>query len=134
MGQDIYISGTVAAAREAAYHGIPAAAFSHYLKRDVALCWTRAEHWVAAVMASLGGEGCRAGELWNVNLPHLGETDGEIPEVVDAEPEVAPLPVAFLEGPLGLHYAGVYAERPRAAGSDVDICFQGKISRSKLRI
>ncbi|RFC43219.1 MAG: 5'-nucleotidase [Verrucomicrobia bacterium] len=133
MGQDIYISGTVAAAREAAYHGIPAAAFSHYLKRDLKVCWDRAGDWVASVLATMESQGCPAGELWNVNLPHLGPGAG-IPPVLDASPEIAPLPVAFLEGPQGLHYAGVYADRPRAVGSDVDVCFQGNISRSRIRI
>jgi 5'-nucleotidase len=133
LGQDIYISGTVAAAREAAYHGIPAVAFSHYLKRDLAVCWERAGDWVTAVLARLGGEGCPAGELWNVNLPHL-ESGAGLPPVLDAPPEIAPLPVAFLEGPQGLHYSGIYADRPRATGSDVDVCFQGNISRSRLRI
>jgi len=133
LGQDIYISGTVAAAREAAYHGIRAAAFSHYLKHDLEICWNQAEDWVHAVLASLGSEGCDPGSLWNVNLPHL-ETAHGVPDVVDSLPELAPLPVTFREGPGGLHYAGVYAERLRAAGSDVDICFRGNISRSKLRI
>ncbi len=133
MGQDIYISGTVAAAREAAYHGVAAAAFSHYLKRNLELRWDRAEEWVASVLANIGRQGCVAGELWNVNLPHLEATEG-VPEVIDAHPEEAPLPVAFREGPQGLHYSGIYADRPRGTGSDVDICFQGKISRSRLRI
>lgn len=133
MGQDIYISGTVAAAREAAYHGVAAAAFSHYLKRDLDLRWDWAEDWVASVLAVMGCEGCSAGELWNVNLPHLEALEG-MPEVIDAHPELAPLPVAFREGSRGLHYSGIYADRPRAIGSDVDICFQGKISRSRLRI
>jgi len=133
LGQDIYISGTVAAAREAAYHGIPAAAFSHYLKRDLPVCWDQAAQWVGTVLAHLHGAGCPQGELWNVNLPHL-EGAGEMPPVIETFPEVAPLPVAFREGPGGLHYAGVYSERPRAAGSDVDVCFGGQISRSRLRL
>ena len=33
LGTDVYISGTVAAVREAAIHGIPAIAFSHWIKR-----------------------------------------------------------------------------------------------------
>src|SRR5271166_725370 len=33
LGTDVYISGTVAAARETAIHGLPAIALSHYIAR-----------------------------------------------------------------------------------------------------
>jgi 5'-nucleotidase len=123
----------VAAAREAAYHGIPAAAFSHYLKRDLEVRWDQAADWVCAVLGELGAQGCRPGELWNVNLPHLEARETK-PEIVDTVPELAPLPIRFREGPEGLHYSGVYANRPRVEGSDVDVCFSGRISRSLLKL
>jgi 5'-nucleotidase len=133
LGQDIYISGTVAAAREAAYHGVAAAAFSHYLKRGLEIRWDAAEHWVGTLLARLRTEAIAPGEHWNVNLPHL-EDPADPPPVVEAIPERAPLPVSFRPGPQGLHYDGVYADRPRGSGSDVDVCFGGAISRTKLRI
>lgn len=133
LGQDIYISGTVAAAREAAYHGIPAAAFSHYLRRGLAVRWDAAEQWVGDLMAGFRQETMAPGEHWNVNLPHLDDPR-HAPPVIEAIPERAPLPVSFRPGPEGLHYAGVYADRLRETGSDVDVCFGGAISRTKLRI
>src|SRR5262249_26291514 len=36
LGADVYVSGTVAAAREAVLHGRPAVAVSQYLKRNLA--------------------------------------------------------------------------------------------------
>jgi len=133
LGQDIYISGTVAAAREAAYHGVPAAAFSHYLRRGLEVRWDAAERWVAELLTQLRQETMAPGDHWNVNLPHLDEPL-HLPLVVEAAPERAPLPVSFRPGPQGLHYDGIYADRARETGSDVDVCFGGAISRTKLRI
>jgi len=47
LGQDIVISGTVAAAREAAYHGIRSMALSHYMIRELVLDWQRTAAWMA---------------------------------------------------------------------------------------
>ncbi|MCL2923544.1 MAG: 5'/3'-nucleotidase SurE [Trichodesmium sp. MAG_R04] len=41
MGSDIYPSGTIAAAREATIHRIPAIAFSHFKKNNRELDWER---------------------------------------------------------------------------------------------
>jgi 5'-nucleotidase len=41
MGIDVYMSGTVAAAREAAIHGIPGIAISHWIKRPLEIDWER---------------------------------------------------------------------------------------------
>ena len=78
------------------------------------------------------------GAYWNVNIPHIVPTD-EIPDRVRCESSKCPLPVAFEELPAEgtdrlLTYAGVYAEREREVGSDIDVCFGGKISVSKLSL
>ncbi|MDY7013478.1 MAG: 5'/3'-nucleotidase SurE, partial [Cyanobacteriota bacterium] len=39
LGVDVYISGTVAAVREAAIHGIPGIAVSHWIKRPLTIDW-----------------------------------------------------------------------------------------------
>src|SRR5436853_363994 len=51
LGADVYHSGTVAAVREAAYHGKPAIAFSQYRKRGQEIDWDRARSWMALVLA-----------------------------------------------------------------------------------
>ena len=73
------------------------------------------------------------GEYWNVNLPHLGAGDQD-PAMREAALERGPLPVSFEEGEGVLLYRGVYAQRPRTAGSDVDVCFRGEISITRLSI
>ena len=39
LGTDVYISGTVAAVREAAIHGIPGIAISHWIKKPLIIDW-----------------------------------------------------------------------------------------------
>ncbi len=46
LGVDIHLSGTVAAAREAALHGIPAVAISQYRHPSATLDWTRPPQWL----------------------------------------------------------------------------------------
>ncbi len=133
MGHDVYISGTIAAVREAAYHGLHGIAVSHYTRRDLALDWKLAARRTKSAVEGLMAEKLAPGEHWNVNLPHLREHQPE-PELRRTQPEAAPLHVEFVETAEGLRYAGVYADRPREPGSDVAECFGGHISISKLRI
>ena len=131
---DFVISGTVAAAREAAFAGIPGAAISHFLKRGVPLDWTAAERRVDQVVEALLKENLEPGEFWNVNLPHPAPGDRE-PEMKRCEQERHPLLVVYEEvGPNELLYAGDYHERPRQPWSDVSVCFGGDISVSLVSV
>ncbi len=134
LGQDIYISGTVAGAREAAFHGVRSISVSQYVRSGVELCWNRTAVHAASVLPELAGLELGPGEHWNVNLPHLDEGE-EAPVWAETHPERAPLPIAFERDTADQHhYRGVYADRPKGAGSDVDICFGGRISVSRLSI
>ncbi|MFT5469796.1 MAG: 5'-nucleotidase [Verrucomicrobiales bacterium] len=133
LGQDIYISGTVAAAREAAYHGLQSAAFSHYMRSGLKLDWEIATRRIAGLLQQLLAKELKPGEHWNVNLPHL-EADAEDPDFTNTEPESAPMEIDFDVTEQGLVYSSNYAERPRQAGSDVDVCFGGRVSVSRLEI
>ncbi|MES2737550.1 MAG: 5'/3'-nucleotidase SurE [Verrucomicrobiota bacterium] len=135
LGQDVVISGTVAAAREAAYHGIAAMAFSHYMIRGLEMDWPRISTWVMELTGRLSGERLHDGEFWNVNFPHLPPGPLPMPEVVRCYPERLPLKVAYQAAPDGgYHYTASYAERPRIPGSDVEVCFGGQISVSRLKV
>lgn len=125
---DFVISGTVAAAREAAFQGIPGVTLSHYLRRGLAVDWDRAAGRVAAMLPGLLAEPPGAGRFWNVNLPHPAPGEPE-PQVVRCEQERHSLHVLYREDEPGvLHYAGDYHERARVSGSDVDVCFGGHIA------
>ena len=134
LGQDIVISGTVAAAREAAYHGVPAIAVSHYMRSGLELCWETSARRTANVLQRLVREGLADGEFFNVNLPHLEKGAAE-PEVIETLPERAPMLIGYESTPSGYHYNGRYADRPQSSPSgDVAVCFAGNISLSRLKV
>lgn len=133
MGADVYISGTVAAVREAAFHGIPGIAVSHYRQGKRNVDWDVAAKWTSGVIAELLQRPLAPGSYWNVNLPHLQPGDAD-PEIVFCEPCKQPLPVSYrIEGE-HLHYVGEYALRDRTPGTDVDVCFSGRIAITQLRV
>ena len=141
MGQDLVISGTVAAAREAAYHGIPAVAFSHYLIRDLPLDWTRITAWTAHLLAQIQTEVPTPGTFHNINFPHLPPAQTALPAIFPTHPARSPLGVEFaITEPLGTplvteyFYTASYASRPRDPGSDVEATFNGHISWSQVII
>mgnify|MGYP000894931129 CR=1 FL=1 len=134
MGQDIVISGTVAAAREAAYHGLRAMALSHYLIRDLAVDWLRVGEWAGELMRELSGAALADGEFWNVNLPHHPPGTLGLPERLPCHPARSPLNVSYAPTEHGHVYTASYAERPQDPGSDVEVCFSGRVAVSRLRI
>jgi 5'-nucleotidase len=133
LGVDVYISGTVAAVREAAMHGIPGIAVSHYRKGKRNVDWDVAARWAANVIEDLLNRPLEPGCFWNVNLPHLLPGDPD-PEVVFCQPCTQPLPVVYRVEDDQYYYVGEYAKRGRTPGSDVDICFSGKIAVTQLRL
>ncbi len=133
LGADVYISGTVAAVREAAFHGIPGIAVSHYRKGKLNVDWDVAARWTAGILADLLNRTIEPGTFWNVNLPHLLPGDPD-PEVVFCEPCRQPLPVNYRVEGDNFYYFGEYAKRDRTPGSDVDVCFSGKIAVTQLRL
>ncbi|MBE7498509.1 MAG: 5'/3'-nucleotidase SurE [Verrucomicrobiaceae bacterium] len=138
MGQDIVISGTVAAAREAAYHGLRSIALSHYMRRELPVDWERTANWAATVLGELHHATKAPRSFWNVNFPHLPPDAACLPPRVRCEPARSPLNVSFSrrEHP-EFHlfdYTASYAERPRDPGSDVEACFGGKVAVSLLPV
>ena len=131
LGADVYLSGTVAAAREAALLGRPAVALSQYRRRGQPFDWARAAAWAGGVLRDLLARPWQPGTLWNVNLPHLAPGDPD-PDVVVCPLDPNPLPVRFDRDGDSFLYAGDYHNRPRRRGSDVDVCFAGRISVTRL--
>lgn len=133
LGADVYISGTVAAVREAALHRIPGIAISHYIHKRQAIDWQRAAHLTRRVLDQLLPHPLEPGSFWNVNLPHL-PPDAPEPEIIFCPLCTQPLPAAYrLEGE-HLHYVGEYGSRVRDSGSDVEVCFSGNVAVTKIRI
>jgi 5'/3'-nucleotidase len=134
LGVDVYHSGTVAAVREAALRGIPAIAFSHYRNRALtAQDWKRAARWARLLLDDLLHRPAEPGVFWNVNLPILAP-ETERAEVVYCALDPSPLPLSFDGDGEMLLYNGVYAQRPRIGGADVEACFGGKIAVTRVSV
>ena len=133
LGADIYGSGTLAAVREAALHGLSAIAISHYRRPGQEIDWGLASHWTAKILADLERHTIQPGNFWNVNLPHLDPGSPD-PEIVFCPLSYHPLPNHYrVEGEF-FHYSGEYGSRDRTPGSDVDICFSGRIAITLLQL
>lgn len=133
LGVDVYYSGTVAAAREAAIHGFGAIALSHYLRRGLALDLERAEHWLRALLPELLAAARAPGEFFNVNLPHLDPGSAEPAwELCPVDP--SPLPLGYHGVDRDLSYRGDYHARARRPDHDVDVCFGGRIAVSRIAV
>ena len=133
LGTDVYMSGTVAAVREAALMGIPGIAISHFRRRPLSIDWSFAAKMAAHTIAELLARPLPPGSFWNVNLPHL-DPASDIPEVVYCPPCKQPLPASYtLEGET-YRYSGRYGDRQRDPGADTDVCFNGKIAVTQLSI
>ena len=135
LGVDVYYSGTVAAAREAAILGRPAIAVSQFVRDPRTLDWERSGRWAAHVISQILVLPHVPGRFWNINLPH--PTDDAPPQVVTVPLAIVPLDVRYhhddhAEAGSVFHYRGVYQSRPRRDGSDVDAVFAGQIAVTPL--
>ena len=133
LGSDVYQSGTVAAAREAAILGYPAIAISQYIAKDCQIDWAITKEHAQTVLHMLLDKDPGRGFFWNINLPH--------PLAADVRPGVEfcgldVFPHKYRYRKEGNHYVydGTIHERPRDPGKDVDVCFSGHISISRLAI
>jgi len=133
LGSDLFTSGTVAAAREAAFLGKPAIAISQYIHKGRALDWKRSQELALPVLEQLLARPLAISkEYWNVNLPHTG--NGDPAAIVFCDPDNQPLDVRFHREGDHLRFAGSYQARPRTPGRDIDLCFQGAITVSRLEL
>lgn len=131
LGVDVFYSGTVAAAREAGFHGKSAIALSHYVARGKAIDWARTAEWVGRAIRELIAHPRDGSIVWNVNLPHLDE-GAEYPGIVLAPIDPSPLPIRFEEDGVGFRYRGDYHRRETRPDHDVAVCFGGRIAASRL--
>jgi len=133
LGVDVYMSGTVAAVREAAMLGKPAIAISQYRRRGRPVDWQRAARWTRHVVGELLAKPHEPGTFWNVNLPD-GDALQDSPPLAFCHVDPNAIPVAYREESGGLAYHGRYEERARTPRHDVDHCFSGRIAVSRIRL
>jgi len=131
LGADVYLSGTVAAAREGALFGRPAMAISQYRRAGIPIDWPTAGVMTARVLATLWSRPLEPGAFWNVNLPHLAGDD-DAPEIVFCPLDHSQLPIDYEVRDWQFQYRGVYRQRDREPGTDVDVCLSGRIAVTQV--
>ncbi|NJN01408.1 MAG: 5'/3'-nucleotidase SurE [Leptolyngbyaceae cyanobacterium SL_1_1] len=133
LGSDTYVSGTVAAVREATLLRVPGIAISHYIQRGRTIDWTVAVQLTVKILDKLWQQPLPAGAFWNVNLPHL-KADAPKPDVIFCPTCTQPLPTEYVVENNQFRYVGDYGKRRRDPGADVDVCFSGNISVTQIRL
>ncbi len=145
LGIDLFYSGTAAAAREAALHGLPAISFSQLIKRPQPIDWDGATIMATRALRALLARGCPTGTFYNVNLPALAAGFEQVP-IIETRVAGDPLVLGYqpVEPPADadsvaagcsyFRHAGAYMDRPHAAGTDIDVAFGGRISLSQVTI
>ena len=134
LGSDVYNSGTVAAAREAAILGYRSIAVSQYIAKANQINWEITGFHTASVLKMLMERDVSTASYWNVNLPHLPDNHSEIP-VKFCELDSNPHKYDFRVNGNEYIYDGSIHERPRNPGSDVAACFdEGKISITQFTV
>lgn len=133
LGSDVYQSGTVAAAREAAILGVRAIAVSQYIAPQWKIPWALVQAQAAHLIPMIMQEKLGPGEFWNINLPspiHSTSPLGHRYCPLDKHPHR----YQYTQTNGVYHYQGIIHDRPRSAGSDVDICFGGLIAITRMEI
>jgi 5'-nucleotidase len=151
LGTDIYVSGTVAATREATICGARSIAFSQHRKKFRAeFDWTKTRWMADCVLEKLlvCDRKWESNTALNVNFPdrfhneHPASLREFVTEeqfrqsltLVDCEIDRNPIPVEFqLDDEGRFFYSGKYSQRTRSTGRDVEVCFGGDIAISILR-
>lgn len=133
LGVDAYISGTIAAVREAAILGIPGIAISQYKKSPHPIDWAISTKLARSTIDRLLSLPLPPKSFWNVNLPYCASLSS-FPQIVFCEPSDDPLPIDYQRSGNELIYAGVYRDRQRTSDTDVDVCFNGDIAVTQLKV
>ncbi len=133
LGVDIYSSGTVAAAREAALLGYKAVAISQYVAKGLSVDWEITRILAGRVLRELMDGDLLPGQFFNVNLPHP-LTRGEVPPVRHIGLDMSPHAFHYREEDGGLRYVNEFHQRPRRCTMDVDCCFTGNVTVTRISV
>ncbi len=133
LGTDVYQSGTVAAAREAAILGCKAIAISQYIAPEQRIDWKVTGQQASTILSIVMKIPLNPGQYWNINMPHPLEESSN-PEYQCCGLDTNPHAYTYKNNSDLYQYTGIIHNRPRTPGKDVDVCFGGKISITLLEI
>lgn len=132
-GVDLFYSGTVAAAIEGGFYGVPSVAVSASRENEADMAAVAAQ--AMRVLRLLLGSGLAPGAVVNVNIPRLSEAE---PEIRLTSQNAAPMLEEYVRfrAPRGRVYYFLDAAKgpdPARPGSDVAALEAGAISVTPLR-
>ncbi len=127
LGSDIYSSGTIAAAREAALFGYKSIAISQFHAKNQKVNKEVTSKLSAKILSQLLQRDLKPGFFWNVNLPHLKDGVSNC-EIVFCPLDPSPLHVQYEKNENTYLFSGDYHSRERLSGHDLIECFSGKIT------
>jgi len=135
LGTDIYVSGTVAGAREAVLLGTRAIAISQHRKRfGEAFDWTASAMMTEKILAEFLPQTISRRVLLNVNLPDIPVNEVSQVTMQEWPLDLNPLPLQYDKTETGFIYSGRYNDRPRKPDHDVARCFEGEITFTPLSV
>lgn len=133
LGTDVYVSGTVAAAREATYFGVRSMALSQYLQQfRTDFEWELAGQLTEQVLTQLFSSDLKPGEYFNINFPDTQGASIDSAKLVLTQLNRHPIPTSYEKiDSENLIYNGSYHQRLRDPETDVSVCFAGNISLTR---
>ncbi len=138
LGADIFVSGTVAAVREAILHGDRAIAFSQHMINfgQPGFDWSVSRDLATKMIGMLIADTDHGpGAAFNVNFPDCGRCEPDTLEIHYCDLDFSSLPAKFEpDGNGGYLPTGVYNQRHRVSGGDVDRCFGGSITVTGINL
>jgi 5'-nucleotidase len=136
VGVDMYVSGTVAAARQAAIHERPALALSQYIRRYGKIDWARTARLADRVVRQVLAAPTTPGEFWSANLPDptAPENAAALIEIVECPVDPSVSAIGYERTATGLRWKADFHSRPRRSGHDVDVCFGGRVALTRLGV
>lgn len=136
---DLNSSGTVSAAREAAFSGLPAIAVSQMYRKEHDVDWSMATRVLRGLLPQLLHQVHRRVKLWNINLPAL--PPGRPPSAVRVVPlSTDPIPLVYVShagrqrGARAYKYCGYYESRTVSPGTDIAAVFADEVSITPIDI
>jgi len=135
VGINVFYSGTVAAAAEAAMLGLPGVAFSADTSGGE-VDYPRAAAVCRSVLDRLLAAGLRGGELINVNVPVLGKEAPPVRVAPQSRVEIEDTYEAITDenGRQGYHLGSEYAFAEHGVATDVALLAAGCITVTPLRV
>jgi 5'-nucleotidase len=134
LGVDVYMSGTVAAAREAALLGKPAISLSQFRRQRDVSNWQGSGEMAFRLLQDLLLRRHPPRTFWNVNFPDEPNQKTQDVPINDCPLDKHPLQIDYNLVAGNLFYRGEYQLRKHSPGTDVGRCFAGSVSVTNVEV